>query len=212
MYRTGDTNFLAVLLGAHTFDDFATRWYVLGRMNRQDVAALRRLERLRRRAKVSSTRLMALQSQAARRLDELSAQERRARKDLANSKAALAEFERRTTRPPAKPADSKPARDSTQQRTGSGAWSVAVASHYGLNFHGRGASGSRIGPYSMMCAHKTLPFGTLVEFEYNGHRAVAKVADRGPYTRGRTFDLGPGVIRVLGFRGVHKIRYRVIGR
>jgi hypothetical protein len=26
------------------------------------------------------------------------------------------------------------------------------------------------------------------------------------------FDLGPGVVRVLGFSGVHDVRYRVIGR
>ena len=100
--------------------------------------------------------------------------------------------------------------DSSQRLSGSGAWTTSVASHYGLNFHGRGASGETIGPYSMMVAHETLPFGTLIEFEYNGKRAVAHVADRGPYSSGRTFDLGPGVIRVLGFRGVHPIRWRII--
>ena len=89
---------------------------------------------------------------------------------------------------------------------------MGVASHYGRNFHGRGASGKPIGPYSMMVAHKTLPFGTLIEFEYHGKRAVASVEDRGPFTPGRDFDLGPGVIRVLGFEGVHPIRYRIIKR
>ncbi len=64
----------------------------------------------------------------------------------------------------------------------------------------------------MIVAHKTLPFGTLIEFEYHGKRAVARVADRGPHTPGRTFDLGPGVVRVLGFEGVDTVRYRIIGR
>jgi rare lipoprotein A (peptidoglycan hydrolase) len=64
----------------------------------------------------------------------------------------------------------------------------------------------------MMVAHKTLPFGTMVEFSYKGRRAVAVVADRGPYTKGREWDLGPGVVRVLNFNGVHKVRYRVLGR
>ena len=62
----------------------------------------------------------------------------------------------------------------------------------------------------MIVAHKTLRFGTLIEFEYKGRRAVARVADRGPHTAGRTFDLGPGVVRVLDFSGVHEVRYRII--
>ena len=69
-----------------------------------------------------------------------------------------------------------------------------------------------IGPYSMMVAHRTLPFGTLVEFEYNGKRAVASVEDRGPHVEGRMWDLGPGVVRVLGLAGVDEVRYRVVGR
>jgi rare lipoprotein A (peptidoglycan hydrolase) len=64
----------------------------------------------------------------------------------------------------------------------------------------------------MMVAHKTLPFGTLIEFEYGGKRAVARVADRGPHSAEREFDLGPGVVRVLGFNGVHEVRYRIIKR
>jgi rare lipoprotein A len=104
------------------------------------------------------------------------------------------------------------AENPSQDLAGTGNWQVGVASHYGINFTGRGANGEPIGPYTMMVAHKTLPFGTLIEFEYNGKRAVAKVADRGPYTPGRDFDLGPGVVRVLGFNGVHQVRYRIISQ
>jgi rare lipoprotein A (peptidoglycan hydrolase) len=64
----------------------------------------------------------------------------------------------------------------------------------------------------MIVAHKTLPFGTLVEFEYGGRRAVAVVADRGPYVAGREFDLGPGVARTLGLNGVYTVQYRIVGR
>ena len=62
----------------------------------------------------------------------------------------------------------------------------------------------------MMVAHKTLPFHTLIEFEYNGKRAVTSVEDRGPSEKSRMFDLGPGVVRVFGFSGVHPVRYRII--
>ena len=102
--------------------------------------------------------------------------------------------------------------DIVQQLTGSGAWKKGLASHYSRTFSGRGANGERIGPYTMMVAHKTLPFGTLVEIEYRGRRAVAKVADRGPHSKERVFDLGPGVVRVLNFNGVHQVRYRIIDR
>jgi len=64
----------------------------------------------------------------------------------------------------------------------------------------------------MMVAHQTLPFHTLVEIEYNGKRCVASVEDRGPYSGNRIFDLGPGVVRALGFNGVHTVRWRVIQR
>ena len=64
----------------------------------------------------------------------------------------------------------------------------------------------------MIVAHMTLPFGTLIEFEYSGRRAVASVQDRGPHTPGRDFDLGPGVVRVLDFSGVHEVRYRIISQ
>ncbi len=80
----------------------------------------------------------------------------------------------------------------------------------GATFSGRGASGAEIGPYSMIVAHRTLPFGTLVEFEYRGKRAVASVQDRGPHIPGRTWDLGPGVVRTLDFSGVDEVRWRLV--
>lgn len=215
MYRTGDAGFLDVLIGASTFEDFATRWTLLTRMNDQDAADIRELEAKRADIKRAATRLLGLQDRAVRELAALEASVAAARKELASSKAALAQYERRraAVQRPSAPGPRTIKRGSSMQgKSGSGAWKTAVASHYSKTFTGRGASGERIGPYSMMCAHKTLPFGTLVEFEYGGKRAVAKVTDRGPYTAGREFDLGPGVVRVLDFSGVHEVRYRVIGQ
>jgi len=221
MYRSGDFGFIQVLLGASTFEEFAARWDLLTRMNGQDAADLRELQVARVQAERSAKSLMNLQAEQAQAVDAQAAELASARKDLASSRTALSEFEARTAQrakavATAKKGDSKAKSggtatgDSSQGLSGSGAWTTSVASHYGLNFHGRGASGETIGPYSMMVAHETLPFGTIIEFEYNGKHAVAHVADRGPYSSGRTFDLGPGVIRVLGFRGVHPIRWRII--
>ena len=46
----------------------------------------------------------------------------------------------------------------------------------------------------MTTAHKTLPFGTKVKVtnKATGKSVVVKVNDRGPYIKGRTFDLSRG--------------------
>jgi len=211
MYRSGDINFVSVLLGASTVQDFASRWDLLTRIAGQDAETLRSLKAARIEAERSAKQLLELQAEEARALDATAKEVAAAKKELAASQAALQAYQAKTAtvaKPVAAPAKS----DATQKLAGTGAWKTGVASHYGRNFTGRGANGEKIGPYSMMVAHKTLPFGTLIEFEYNGKRAVAKVADRGPHSAGRDFDLGPGVVRVLDFSGVHEVRYRIIGR
>jgi rare lipoprotein A (peptidoglycan hydrolase) len=91
-------------------------------------------------------------------------------------------------------------------------WRTARASWYGPGFYGHTmAGGGNLKRNSMILAHKSLPFGTLVEVSVNGTSVVAPVRDRGPYVRGREFDLGPGVRRALGVWGVFTIRYRIVG-
>lgn len=213
MYRTGTTTFLSVLLGARSFDEFIVRWDLLMRLNRQDAEDARALEEARIQAERKATSLMELQAEQAKAVDALAGEVTRAREELSASQAALAEYNARVAAEAEKAKQAAKSRsDAMQQLRGSGEWKTATASHYGLSFTGRGASGEVIGPYSMIVAHRTLPFGTLIEFEYGGRRAVARVADRGPHTAGREFDLGPGVARVLDFRGVDDVRYRIISR
>jgi len=217
MYRAEDDGTLSLLLSASSIQELASRLDVLDRMARRDAENLRALKAARAAAAASAEELLALQAEAARALDEMAQQVAGARTQLAASEAVLREYEARAAAAAAAAAaarraatPAKPAPD--QQLTGTGDWQTGVASHYGRNFTGRGASGEQIGPYSMIVAHKTLPFGTLIEFEYNGRRAVARVADRGPFTPGRDFDLGPGVVRVLDFSGVHEVRYRIVSQ
>lgn len=95
----------------------------------------------------------------------------------------------------------------------SGGWSSARVSWYGPGFYGRNtASGAVLTEGMMNCAHRSLPFGTRIQFEYNGRTAIAVVNDRGPFVGGRTFDLGPGTAVSLGFSGVGTVRYRILGR
>jgi rare lipoprotein A len=209
IYRTGDTGYVSLLFSAQTLDEFTQLWDLSVRMNEQDAADLSALEAARVEAERSAKSLVTLQTEEARAVEATAREVTSARKALATSTAALKAYEARiaAARRTAELRNRPP-----QGLTGTGTWLTGVASHYSRNFTGRGASGARITPYSMMVAHKTLPFHTLIEFEYDGKRAVASVEDRGPYTKGRTFDLGPGVVRVLGFNGVHPVHYRVIGR
>ena len=75
------------------------------------------------------------------------------------------------------------------------------ASYYSKRANGaRTSSGARLNNDSLVCAHKTYPFGTklLVKNPANGKEVVVKVIDRGPYVRGRVIDLSHEAARQLG--------------
>lgn len=217
MYRADDPGALALIFSAETIQDLVTRLDLLERVARSDAENLRALKAARADAAKAAEELTAIQAEQARALDALAQEVANAQQALASSEATLREYEAKVAAEAAAAKAAAAARAAAaaaanQQLTGSGEWQTGVASHYGINFTGRGASGETIGPYSMIVAHKTLPFGTLIEFEFQGKRAVAKVADRGPFIPGRDFDLGPGVVRVLGFSGVREVRYRIISQ
>jgi rare lipoprotein A len=72
-------------------------------------------------------------------------------------------------------------------------------SWYGPGFYGRKtACGQRLRATTIGVAHKTLPCGTLVDVLYGGKTIVVPVIDRGPYVRGRTWDLTYAVAKSLG--------------
>lgn len=92
-----------------------------------------------------------------------------------------------------------------------GTWQTAKASWYGPECFGNNtANGTPYTPEAWGVAHKSLPFGTMVEITYNGQAVTAPVFDRGPFVAGRTFDLSAAVARALGFSGVQTIKYRVV--
>jgi len=79
-----------------------------------------------------------------------------------------------------------------------------IASWYGPNFHGRRtASGERYDMHHMTAAHKTLPFGTIVEVHDldNDRRVRVRITDRGPFVRGRILDLSYAAAKKLDMIG-----------
>jgi rare lipoprotein A (peptidoglycan hydrolase) len=76
------------------------------------------------------------------------------------------------------------------------------ASSYGPGLYGgRTASGERFTPSTRGVAHKTLPLGSQVDIKdpNTGRRVRATVNDRGPYIKGREYDIGPGTTVDLGY-------------
>lgn len=75
-------------------------------------------------------------------------------------------------------------------------------SWYGKKFHMKLMSNGK--PFDMndptIVAHKYLPLGTKVRLTYNGKNIIVTVQDRGPYIKGRHFDLSMAGAIKLGFK------------
>jgi peptidoglycan hydrolase CwlO-like protein len=231
MYRRGPFAFVEVLAGAVSFDQFTSVWDMLTEISSSDAQMVIELKQTRAEAVAAARALSAQQGQASGQLRALDAARARAKTELGSDRAAYASYQSQVTALEAAQAPKPPAgivavRSSSsggsssshtpgpdQSQKGSGAWRSALCSMYGASDIGSGmAGGGTVQADSMIVAHKTLPFGTVIEFEYHGRTGVATVQDRGPYTGGREFDLGPGLARVLGFDGVGNVNYRIIGR
>lgn len=91
------------------------------------------------------------------------------------------------------------------------------ATYYGSRSHGRKtASGETFNKNAMVCAHRTLPFGTRVRVtnKKNGKSVVVRVIDRGPFGRGKVIDLSPAAARQLDMirAGVVPVHLEVVGK
>jgi rare lipoprotein A (peptidoglycan hydrolase) len=71
------------------------------------------------------------------------------------------------------------------------------------------ACGQILRPSTIGVANKTLPCGTPVKFVWHGHSVIAPVIDRGPYVKGRAWDLTSAAAESLEFEGIGRIQYAV---
>ena len=69
------------------------------------------------------------------------------------------------------------------------------------------ASGEDTSSELLTAAHRTLPFGALVNVKNqdNGRSVVVRVTDRGPFVGGRIIDVSQIAARELGFTGLAKV-------
>jgi rare lipoprotein A len=88
---------------------------------------------------------------------------------------------------------------------------TGFATFYARRFAGRRtANGERYNPSDLTAAHRTLPFGTLVEVrraDGDARRVVVRVNDRGPYGQNRIIDLSRRAAEELGI--VHDGKVKV---
>ena len=73
-----------------------------------------------------------------------------------------------------------------------------IVSYYGAESGKRTASGMAFDGTQLIAAHKTLPFGTRVRFTYHDRSIVVPIEDRGPYIKGRVFDLSRAAAARIG--------------
>jgi len=86
----------------------------------------------------------------------------------------------------------------------------AGASWYGPGLYGnKTACGQTLRATTIGVAHRSLPCGTMVKFVYQGNVVVAPVIDRGPYVKGRAWDLTAAAGEALQLDGVGTVRYAV---
>jgi rare lipoprotein A len=75
-----------------------------------------------------------------------------------------------------------------------------LASYYGYSRGNRG---------EMTCAHRTRPFGSIINVSYSGRSIRCRVNDRGPFIRGRIIDLSVSAARALGMMEAGVVRVAV---
>jgi rare lipoprotein A len=94
------------------------------------------------------------------------------------------------------------------------AWShlSGLASVYDSSSGAKTASGELLQVEAMTAAHPSLPFGTIVQVtnHHNGHSAIVRINDRGPFIRGRVIDVSPAAARILGISGVAPVSLAVM--
>ena len=90
---------------------------------------------------------------------------------------------------------------------------TGVASWYGSE-SAKTANGEHYNPMGMTAAHRTLPFGTMVQVKNlaTGRCCTVRVNDRGPFKRGRVIDVTKRAAQELGMinSGTAKVELAVL--
>lgn len=92
---------------------------------------------------------------------------------------------------------------------------TGIASWYGGKYNGRQtASGEIYDEKKMTAAHRTLPFGTIVDVTNvdNGKKVRVRINDRGPFIDGRIIDLSKSAFSKIASanQGLANVKIKVV--
>ncbi len=197
-----DRRAVEALRAARTADDGATRRADSARDASR--AALAELDRARseleatigRRERIDAADREAKQAAAGRRAAAAAreAASMRASRPAADHVRATRSQQNLLARFPFGPSETVPA-----GLRATGEVIAGTASWYGPGFDGRPtASGAIYDMEAWTCAHKTLPFGTLLLVSAHGRHVLVIVNDRGPYHADWVLDLSHAAAMALG--------------
>jgi rare lipoprotein A len=87
-----------------------------------------------------------------------------------------------------------------------------VASIYDESSGKQTASGEPLHEYAFTGAHRTLPFGTVVQVtnSQTGSKTLVRINDRGPFVRGRIIDLTPAAARALEIKDIGHVSLEIV--
>lgn len=158
MYREGPMGFAAVLLGAQSFEEFATTWDVLEELNSSDADAVGELKTLRADAKRARNEITKREQESAKQVAIMRANKRSIESQLAQRKQKLRGLEAEIKRLEEAEERARRASWSRSNRSSEGNWRPA-STNYGSSIveiaksrlgapYRWGASG----PYSFDCS------------------------------------------------------------
>lgn len=109
----------------------------------------------------------------------------------------------------------KQKQDTLSQKFYAGQVLTGKSSYYSKEFHGRKtANGDIFDMYKLTAAHKSLPFGTILNVvnQLNNKSVRVLVNDRGPFVPGRFLDLSFGAAQKIGLigTGVAEIKATIV--
>jgi rare lipoprotein A len=89
---------------------------------------------------------------------------------------------------------------------------VGIASWYGPHVGRFTASGEVFDSRKLTCAHRSLPFGSVIKVtnDKTGKSVIVRVNDNGPGPRGRVVDLTHAAAKAIGMNGIAKVHIDVL--
>lgn len=90
-------------------------------------------------------------------------------------------------------------------------WHEVKAASYGPTpGHRVTACGQRLDAHTLGVAHPVLPCGVKIYIQFENHRVLTQVIDRGPNLPGRDFNVTKALADQIGLHGTRTIRWALV--